>query len=448
MSYPDQAGPERVNYFSLEKVIIESDRLPIKFDVRNVATDIDIYEHIDKPYLTASIVFIDSEGIFTGMDFVGGEKITIEIKSTRTESTSIRKVFYVTSIMNAVKINDQNEVIGLNLIEDIGYFSNLINVNKSFFGSCYKIIQNIFLENLRKDVTQLGNDIQSKFNVIVPNLNPLEAASWIKNKATDENGFPFFLYSTLVEDDIKFSSLSSLLREVSMNSYMPFTYWQTASTSDNQTAQRRTILSYTYADVENMFELINAGTVGARYTYLDTFTGNHTNFAFDVMKDALTPYLENKIDTSGTQLLPIDEKMLSFDNIPINRVQSKTITQIGSAGVFNDGTSDETKKGSYSEESNVVSYKKKAISRAIHKFLTKAPMSIVVNGYDFIDGTYNTTLGNKISINFINSAVHSFSEDRIDPKRSGDYLIYATRHMFKKERYDLALSCVKIGNNR
>ena len=72
----------------------------------------------------------------------------------------------------------------------------------------------------------------------------------------------------------------------------------------------------------------------------------------------------------------------------------------------------------------------------------------MVNGYDFIDGQSSTTIGNKLKIEFINSTIHSDGEDRKDPKRSGDYLIYATRHMFKKERYDLALSCVKIGNHK
>ena len=34
----------------------------------------------------------------------------------------------------------------------------------------------------------------------------------------------------------------------------------------------------------------------------------------------------------------------------------------------------------------------------------------------------------------------------IDKRKSGDYLIFASRFFFKKERFDLALTCVKLGN--
>lgn len=444
MDYPNQRAPESVDAFSLDEVIVQSDRLSIQVAIQNVTTDLDIYEHIDKPYLTASIIFIDADGIFTGMDFIGGEKVTVKLKSTRKESQAIQKVFYVTSVINTQKINDNNEAIGLQLIEDIGYYSNLININKSYFGKCGSIINDIVKDNFEKSVVQVGVDHQEKFKVIVPNLNPIEAISWIKNKATDQDGLPFFVFSSFVEDTIKFVSLSSMLEQPVMNPSMPFNYWQTASSSEDRTVQRRTILSYEYSNVENLFSLIRDGVVGSNYTYLDTLNGTQTDFQFDIMKDAFTPMIEKKVGNKNPKTLPFD-KRLTFDNISINQIPNRTITQVGSGGVYNSGP---INYPSYSEEMDAGNYKKKIVSRAIHKFLTKSPMSIVVNGYDFIDGSANTTIGNKLRIEFMNTALHSRSEDRKDPKRSGDYLIYATRHMFKKERYDLALNCVKMGNNK
>ena len=444
MDFPQEKAPESVDAFVLEQVLIESDRLPVKAAIQNVTTDLDIYEHIDKPYLTASVIFIDAEGIFTGMDFIGGEKVTIKIKSTRKGSAVIQKIFYVTSVMNTKKINDQNEAIGLNLIEDIGYYSNLININKSYSDKCGTIIKKILNENFGKKVTQVGLDYQQIFNVIVPNLNPIEAISWIKNKATDTEGLPFYIFSSLVGDDIKFASLSSMLNQRSMNSSLPFSYWQSASVSPDRDIQRRTIQSYEYSNTENLFELIRDGVVGSEYTYIDTLNGTQTAFQFDVMKDAFEPMLNKQSNTKRTKSLPFDDK-LTFDGISLNQLPSRSITQVGSSGVYNSGIIDYP---SYSEEKDPQNYKKKVVSRAIHKFLTKSPISIVVYGYDFIDGDANKTIGNKLRVEFINSAVHSKDEQRKDPKRSGDYLIYATRHMFKKERYDLALNCVKIGNDR
>ena len=445
MDYPNQVATESVDSFILESVLIQSDRLSVSVGVENVTTDLDIYEHLDKPYLTGSLIFVDSQGIFTGIDFIGGERVTITIRSTRKNSKAIVKTFYVTSVMNAQKVNDHNEVIGLYIIEDIGYFSNLINVNKSYKGSCYRIIRKIANDYFNKSVTQLGIDKQSDFTAVVPNLNPIETLSWIKNKATDINGFPFFLYSTLVENSIKFSSLTSLIDQETMNPFIPFTFWQNSSAADNRTVQRRTINSYTYADTENLFELIRDGVVGSSYTYLDTFSGTHTEFQFDVMKDALNPYKNKKIDRGITQTLPMDENLLTFSGISINKVPSRNISQIAGNGAYR---SESSKSLSYNEETEENGYKKKVISRAMLKFLTKAPISIVVNGQDFLDGDYSTTIGSKLRVEFVNSTIDTENQSRIDPKRSGDFLIYAARHMFKKERYDLALSCVKIGNTK
>ena len=161
MAYQGQGAPERIDSYILKEVIIESDRLPVKFAIENITTDLDLYEHIDKPYITGSIIFNDSQGIFTGLDFLGGERVTIKISSTRKDAKLFKKIFYVTSVMNAVKINDQNEAIGLNLIEDIGYFANLINVNKSYSGSCHRIIEKISNTFLQKEVNKNGVDRKS-----------------------------------------------------------------------------------------------------------------------------------------------------------------------------------------------------------------------------------------------------------------------------------------------
>ena len=36
----------------------------------------------------------------------------------------------------------------------------------------------------------------------------------------------------------------------------------------------------------------------------------------------------------------------------------------------------------------------------------------------------------------------------VDQKKSVEYLMFAARHSFKKEKYDLSLTCVKLGRRR
>jgi hypothetical protein len=433
---------ETVAGFIFKEVTISSARLPIDVRIENVVSDLDIYEHIDKPYLTGSIVFNDTESIFSNIDFIGGETINIVLESTRQGSVEIRKNFYVVSIINAIKVNDNNQTIALALVEDIGYKSNLFSISKAYDDVGFRMIENIAREYLGREVIKVGDEFQEKFRVIVPYLNPIDAMCWIRNRSTNKNGLPFYLYSTLVGNSLVFKDLGTILESLVMNKTKPYSYWQSASTSDDTTTQRRTIYSYSYTKAENLFRLIDDAVVGAGYTYLNTLTGAHRSIKFDVMKDVFNPMLDNATVGNKPKSFPFDPKF-NHENIPYNELSSRQITQVSSAGVFNEGNMAAL---SYSAERTDAAYKRRAASRAVNKFLGKAALNVVVNGYDFLDGENNTTISNKIRLEFIKSSTPKEGDNRKDPKLSGDYVIYATRHMFKRERYDIALNCVKIGN--
>ena len=76
--------------------------------------------------------------------------------------------------------------------------------------------------------------------------------------------------------------------------------------------------------------------------------------------------------------------------------------------------------------------------------MIKSPLSIRVNGIDYIMGKTpdNYTLGRNIRVLFFNN----LTEDRqgYDIAKSGDYMIYGTKHIFTKERYDTNLLLAKI----
>ena len=129
------------------------------------------------------------------------------------------------------------------------------------------------------------------------------------------------------------------------------------------------------------------------------------------------------------------------DDQSLNKFASRTITRVGGSNAFNDDLS-------YDETPSQGNYKLKTTARAMDALVKKSPLQIVVEGDDFIDGDRNYTIGNNIDILF-HKADQDLTEagQDIDHKRSGKYLIYSSRHMFKKERYDLSLTCVKIANN-
>ena len=77
----------------------------------------------------------------------------------------IRKTFFITKILKQERTNDSVQVLMLHLIEDIGYESNLFNVNRYYEGKGSDIIKKIVGEYLQTGLATDENDFQ-KFNTI------------------------------------------------------------------------------------------------------------------------------------------------------------------------------------------------------------------------------------------------------------------------------------------
>lgn len=432
---------QSITNFYIKSVLLDSERLVSPVELTSVVTDIDIYEHIEKPYLTAKLVFSDTAEVISSNDLLGGETVLIVLQSNRKDTREIRKYFYVQRIENAIKINDATEVVVLKLIEDIGYISNAQNVNKSYTGNTAEIIEKIAYDYLNKLVS-LEQDIDLEpYKVIIPNLNPLNAMSWLKNATNTNSGYPYFLFSTFVGKELYFKNLGNMLNQPSMNENKPYVYWQSASQSSDPDVQRRTIKEYSIAKHEDLFSIIQHGSVGAKYTFLNTLSNTAKRFNFNVKKDVFDKLTEQLPNTQNrmqfSDAYAINEK-------PLNEYQSRNITQICGSGVFNNGSESFR---SLNEEILADNYKRKMVSKSMLHFLLKNPLNIIVNGVDFIDGDYNATIGNLLNIEFLTNRIDAKNQRRLrDAKRSGNYLIYGARHTFKVEGYDLSLSCVKIAN--
>ena len=66
-------------------IILESERIEDSLDISSSVTDFDIFENLNKPYLTGSMIFVDNSAVFEGVDILGGETVTIIIKSKKND---------------------------------------------------------------------------------------------------------------------------------------------------------------------------------------------------------------------------------------------------------------------------------------------------------------------------------------------------------------------------
>ena len=125
--------------FEFASVEIESSaKKKKKIEIKALVTDLDIFEHIDKPYLTAQIVFRDMNDFMAGDDIRGGDIVRIKLKQTAgLMKVFVEKEFRIDKLMGSSRtdLNNNVEVHILHLIEKHWYDSTAQNVNKSYAGT-------------------------------------------------------------------------------------------------------------------------------------------------------------------------------------------------------------------------------------------------------------------------------------------------------------------------
>ena len=442
--------------FLLKSVLLVSERLTESVELNRIVTDVEVFEHIEKPYLTGRIMLIDDSSFYENADIQGTERIQLTIVSSEEDSTPIVKTFFMAKVEKIQKVQDNAQTLMIHLVEDIFYLSSLKNVNRHYTGSRSNIIGKIAQNFLNKRVFLTGKD-KSVIEVIVPNLHPLEAMMWLNKKAVNSRGYPFYLYSTFVGDELRMENLGDILQRPALNAGEDDAAFSISSLKAqdtmNVTAQRRIIENHQINSQENLLDLIRKGLISSKFEYIDTLTEDTRSIDYNSRTSLFKNLLNDGVLNEKQKNPQIDFAELIEDKT-IDKFRPLTCTYIGGSMAFRDSDTAEgftpftynAWNNSYGEYKTAADYKLNVISSTMDAILKKNPLIINLNGLEFIKGDAHRTIGNNISIAV--QSTHDQADDKVDRKKSGDYLIYSVRHMFKKtvDKYDVVMNCVKIGN--
>lgn len=422
--------------FTVEEVIVTAERLDggeREFDLSRVVTEINIFEHIDKPFLTGTILFLDNANLYNEINWLGTEKVKIKLRTDVDSISVIEKNFRVSKILNSVKGNDFNETFLIEIVEDHAYESTIKRVQQSYEGYHHHIIEKILKDHLGRDLLYKNPTTNKAIRTIIPNMTPIEAANWLKDAMPDLFGSPYFLYSSIADDDLRLIDLESILGLPPLNKNFVYQYSQSvAQFSDVASVidQSYIIQTYKQGNTEDLLKLVKSGMVRSKWNFFDTFRGDQYEVDHNI-KTTFDSMVNRKV-------LKNDQNDPIFDeDAGVHEHSAREINQIATSNVFQDISN-------YHEEDLHHYHQQKVVQRALRHFLLKAPIDINVPGRNFLHKNVNKTIGNILRIDFqINDDV-SIEYER-DEKRSGDYLVYAARHVFTTNRYTVNLKCAKLG---
>jgi hypothetical protein len=443
---------QSAKHYVIEEALITADRsASFTYDISQVIIELNIFENIELPYLTGYVIINDAVDLLNKVSFVGTERLEIKLSQPNSAYTLIKK-FVVERIEKSEKVNDHQEVLMLRIIEEHAYNSQLLRFSKAYTGKPEKIIEKLLTDQLKIPLTNKATETsQMDMKVVVPYMTPLQACEWIRARASTINGSPYFLYSSLNDKNLVLADLDTIISEGTWNTPLdrPFTYSQRNASLFTQTnnvdRQAYVVESYTYGNVENTLGLARQGIFGAQYYFTDLSSGVTEQQHFDITN--VITKMENNQVLRGNKTLAIDADYV-VNNQQINKVNSAHVHQIVTNGSYPDYFN-------YYEEGagGVTKYMLNAANVALRHLLFKNSIQLKLPGGCFLSGS-NKSVGKMIEVNIFNSnpALQTNAgvtmEDMKDKKKSGDYLVYATRHIFSLGKHSVTVDAVKLTSDR
>ena len=451
----------RQQQFKYQVATITSDRTgDYSIDIKSLIVELVFFEALDKPYISGQIAISDDAGLFDNLVFSGTERLHIkmltELDETSAETPVMDRSFILTGIDNIVKSSNSgnSSIYVFSFLDEHAFVSKSKHVSRAVRDNLSKEIVTLCGNELGKrvDTGYAGENheegvfrsVQSNFRGIIPYMHPLEAAVWMTHKATTELGMPFFLYASIHNEDLRFGSLDVMLEQPAWNRDIPFVFspanTQKQEDANDPTLQYFQVQSMRSSKLQNTMKLLMTGSIGSLYAVTDLGTGQTTSQHFNVQKLLERAHANGVIDITRQNVYDALYKTPVFEEVNIggdylHDTNSQIFHNVVSRGVYGN-------KKSLHDEISPSMFLKKIESMAYRNLMFKNMFDVTVPGPGFIKS--GGSVGDKVRINVLNDNNNPESPDQLDGLRSGDFLIYNTRHTFKDTRHDVAMTVFKL----
>lgn len=414
-------------------------------DVRSLIAELNIFESLDKPYLTGTVVILDDKALFDSIQFQGTERFRVKMASQDDELNVVfERTFVMTGIERSRKANAnaKSSVYVFTLLDEHAFVGRINKVSKSYRGSLETIIAKIAANEFKKDIdvsySTGAPSIQTNINCIIPNMTALESITWLTKRATTQTGSSFFTYASMHDDNIRIGNLDIMLQQDAFNRKIPYTYNPSnVSQAESQSELEKTftIKGITTSKLSNTLQLIENGSVTASYSNTNLNTGQIFSQRYSIRKQLET--LQNN-GIIGQNQNVFDGEFFVGDK-QIDLYDAKRYHTVSSTGTYG-------RNKSYHDETDETKFRKKIEGRAIKNHLFKNMLNVAVDGVGFIIS--KAGVGDIVRLNVVNdnTLVNDIQDESevLDKRMSGDFLIYDTRHTFSGTQHTVSMNVGKL----
>lgn len=427
-------------FYNVTEVLIDIPRVDKPVDITASMYELVITESIQRTFLTGRITVIDDKKLYDDFKFSGVWTMDVKIEFSGDAMTNppqppIELTFYMRNIRLAQDINTESRAVVFDLIQPHGFENNNKKISKSFSGTGPEIIQNIMRQlDVEVDVSKYvrqDTPIQEEFRYIPPYISPIAAAEVVKDRLTSIKGSPFFLTTSIFGDSdsdagnnierVNLISFDAAMRKHPINEALPYIYSQSQTNyGDIPEAIRPFIIgSFFEENLEDTFMFTQQGGLLNEYESFDTFNGRAIDRKVFI-GDHLDKMLVDGILRGNTQTV--------YDSdYNVEGINPKEVHSITSGRSFED-------IHNIHDIKNGLDATKKIRPMQILTALERNSKKISVRGLGIM--LYRMSVGESIAVRVLDTNQEKGLKDAngnegFDVRRSGNYLILETKHIFR-----------------
>jgi hypothetical protein len=408
-----------------EAFIYQEVKLPLSrpqpVDIGPAIVEINLYEALNKPYTTGTVLIVDDFGYLNAFMPKGTERLKLII--SKDGRSKIDRTFVIDSIQQINYENEQRRILTLSICDESIYYSNLKTVEKAYTAPLWVTMASILKDYL--GVTALPfwsesrtNDVDTK--VIIPGMRPLRAVDWLRDRLTTSKGLPCFTYKRSGSGVVVITDLEHMLQQTAITSNTgPLEFTRVAQTVDeadrvldidNQVAQ---IYDANLTNLQSNMAAAQHGGLSGVHTHIDTNNGTAKETEFSL----------RNVEISGQNIINTDIfEYFSGDD----RERPSHYDQVSSSGTYIDeyGFYDPTDNGDIH---------RRTISKGLNAAITRNSIKLIIPGALFLNEGHG--VGDKIQVKFPTSRsgdefAHRNPADAWDKVLSGDYIASEIKHVF------------------
>jgi len=438
------------------KNVILTNHIGQKVDIKNIMTELNIYESIYKNAVTGSIVITDATNQIARMQIQGLERIAFHLKTPgvtygkedvvdATEETG--EPFHVYKITNRKQVKPGLIVYTLHFASREFMRNIRTKVSQAYDGKYERAVIDImkdkdYLDSRKKlHYESTGNSNK----VVIPNLSPFDAINYIAKRSVPEktNGVGYYFYETT--KGYYFRSWQNMItnqgdfaRPQRQNFYYQPLRMENESKATNQTKIEREYESVEQYQFVNNFHDVAAntvlGTYGHRVISHNLFDKSYNINDYNYHNEFIKTKHTDTAGSTATNKFAIMDTPVDYDNSDIlsDYAESRVSLQSTSpflhdkdVGIYGlDVNQDGASTGQGVSQHNQV----------VHGTVLKLT----------VKGQSKLQPGDPIRFHLkdMNSDARD-NADSTDPRFSGNYIITKIRHIVQLDDYKMILECAK-----